>query len=239
MFTKPIAFAALALMLAGCTQTTTTTTTEITEDSIPAAPETPTPVEFTAIYNVPLTKVTAEDYPADLIRPEFVEKNNLGILKPTMEKMLNDAILGMVKAYPESGTDPENNPKTYFSRQVKAFAAKGRKIDVASLSKNLSVENKCMDMGSYSNLSPEFLIIVWTDPKEESPEIRFAKIALGDVISYSAKVDGKGIGLDEIIVNGDFEKYVASIHGPTETVMLSDIKDAAALQQKINTGDIH
>jgi hypothetical protein len=161
------------------------------------------------------------------------------MLKPALEKMLKDALAGKVKAYPESGTDPENNPDTYFGRTAKAMAEKGHKLDVSSLSQCLRVENECMDMGDYSTLSPASLILFRTDPKGDLPELAVAKISVADLQPYSIEVNGQTMNLQDIIINGDFEKYVVSIQGPTENTLLTDIANAASLQEKINKGDIH
>ncbi len=177
--------------------------TACTEKEAPKEPQIPVVAgeSFTARYGVPLStgRATGENQVVDATR---AAATNVAELKPTITKLIQDALDGQLATYPDVAEAVEQDPKTHLQRVVAKMAADGRpEPELADMTISCEVNYTGVATKGSSQLTPASIDLIWVDPAGVLPDYLLARVQMKDVANYNVQQGAKSIPLRHLPPN--------------------------------------
>jgi hypothetical protein len=214
--------------------------TACTEKEAPKEPQIPVVAgeTFTARYGVPLStgRETGENQVVDATR---AAATNVAELKPTITKLLQDALDGQLATYPDVAQTVEQDPKTHLQRVVAKMAADGRpEPELADMTISCEVNYTGVATKGSSQLTPASIDLIWVDPAGMLPDYLLARVQMKDVATYNVQQGAKSIPLATYLQTRAFEHYVINVAAGDQTHFIKTFAESTNIQQLLDQGNI-
>lgn len=188
-----------------------------------------------ARYIVPLT--TGRDNGENtIVDPTNAARTNIAELLPTLKQIVADASSGRINTYPDgNATDPQNDPKTFFQRNVQQMESAWRPIKDGEFVTGFEMECDLEAYDGYVKVKPKLIDLIWTDSGNTYPDRRMCSLRMADLKDYPVRKGASTISLPDYLSDQSYEHYVIRVYA-ADTFGIRNYADARTVQQQLEQG---
>ena len=224
-----VLFALLATIFFACDRTT-----EVVEpdDRITFSGEV-----FQTTYRLPLKAGNVFSGEADIVDNTLIENENVRLVKPVLNQILEDLQSGKLNAYPTDDMETDIAPNEYFNHVWKSIEKDEAKMSFEHLNQCVEVIFDGKTTTNGSTLEPAWLRLVWVDVDKIFPDKNLVQVKMEDLSSYNLPLD-EVAPFPSYLAKRDYEYYTINLRVDDRWRGIRTHPDAVAIQDLIETGKI-
>ena len=192
---------------------------------------------FQTTYRLPLKEGNVFSGEADIVDNALIENENVRLVKPTLNMILEDLKSGKLNAYPTDDMTTEIAPNEYFNHVWKSIEKGEAKMSFEHLTQCVEVIFDGKTTANSSTLEPAWLRLVWVDVDRIFPDKNFVQVKMEDLSGYNLPLDQQ-VALPSYLAKRNYEYYTINLRVDDRWMGIRTHPDAVAIQDLIESGKV-
>lgn len=198
---------------------------------------------FMTTYRLPLVPGNEMNGEVEIVDNTLIEKENVSIVKPVLNQILEDLRSGKLRSYPTDNITTEIAPEEYFNHCWSSMEDDKVKMSYQHLNQCVEVIMDGVAGEKKSELTPAWLRLVWVDVNKVFPDKNFVQLKIEDLKNYTVDSESRTRPLATYLAQRSYEYYPINviangkqrgIRTHLDAKVIDDLIDAGELEQALN-----